>query len=646
MGLVGPNGAGKTTMLKLIAGDQPPDAGQISYGGWRVGYLRQDTQEIPAKKTVLEEALEAFADVQKLEKEEKTLIARMEELTDHTTDEYVRTMERFNHVHEELLAKDVHLIEPKTESVLSGLGFSETDMQRPLNTFSGGWRMRVVLARLLLDQPDVLLLDEPTNHLDIDSIAWLEQYLKAYPGTVVLVSHDRRFLDRMTDWTVELIQGNLTEYAGNYSYYLQERGIRREHHRAAWENQQKLIQDTERFIERFRAKASKATQVQSRVKQLEKLERIPPPPSDQSSIAFRFPPPPRSGKIVMELSRFSKSYVTEHGHIDVFKDAGPVHIERGQKIALIGRNGAGKSTLARMLLGTEPFDGERKEGHNVEMTYFAQHQAESLNPSHTPLDALRDVAYDRSETELRSILGAFLFSGDDVNKPIRVLSGGERSRVALARTLTSPANLLVLDEPTNHLDLQSIQVLIEALVQYTGTFVLVSHDRHFLDAVATCVWRVEDGHLEEYAGTYAEYEWKHDQATKETTRVQAAINVENKKDAPKTGGGGPKTKEQKRLEAEERKRAADSRKRAGSKSAGLNDYQLKKQHADLEARILELETSKEDMERRLADPSSFSNPSEGKRLMEQYDRVQAQLKPLYSDWEDVAEEMSLRTAST
>jgi len=639
IGLVGPNGAGKTTLLRLISGEQRADGGSITYGGWRVGYLKQDTQELAADRTVLEEALEAFADIQQLQRREEKLQAQMENYEDHSDEAYARIMDDFAQVHEQLAAREAHLIVPRTESVLSGLGFRADDMHRPLRTFSGGWRMRVALARLLLDEPDVLLLDEPTNHLDIDSIAWLEDYLRTYPGTVVLVSHDRRFLDRMTNWTVEIMQGRLTEYTGNYDFYLQERQIRREHHRAAWENQQKMIQDTERFIERFRAKASKATQVQSRVKALEKLDRIPELPPDEAQISFRFPKAPRSGKVVLELSRFSKTYPSEFGDITVFENADPIHIERGQKIALIGRNGAGKSTLARMLLGTEPFEGTRKEGHNVHMQHFAQHQAESLNSDHTALDALREVAYERSETELRSILGAFLFRGAEVEKPIRVLSGGERSRIALARTLTSPANLLVLDEPTNHLDLQSIQVLMEALTQYTGTFVLISHDRHFLDAVATSVWRVEDGHLYQYEGTYAEYEWKQ-QALEEEDRAHEKQRTRQKKERRAENRKNQEAAEANRQKTPAPSRAENSR---GSEYAGLNDYQLNRKHSALEADILELETRKESMEARLADPAIFANPEDGKNLMSDYEALQQKLAACYARWEVMAEELTSRS---
>jgi ATP-binding cassette subfamily F protein 3 len=655
IGLVGPNGAGKTTLLRLIAGEQQVDDGSISYGGFSVGYLKQETQESLTTRSVMDEALEAFDDVLDLERRERDLLAEMERIDDHESDAYRKAMHRFNDVHEQLTARDVHMIRPRTEAVLTGLGFDPNGLDRPLSTFSGGWRMRVALARLLLAEPDVLLLDEPTNHLDLDSIEWLEDYLKKYPGTVVLVSHDRTFLDRMTSTTAELIGGRLTEYAGNYSFYLEERKIRREHQKAAYENQQKMIADTERFIERFRYKASKASQVQSRVKQLEKLERIPEPPADQATISFRFPDPPRSGKVVLELSDFSKSYETGNGPIRVFENAGPLHIERGDKIAMVGRNGAGKSTLARMMLGTEPFDGERTVGHNVEMTFFAQHQAESLDPDRTALDALRQTAPGRSETELRTLLGAFLFRGEDVFKKVAVLSGGERSRLALARTLSSPANLLILDEPTNHLDIQSIEVLTEALRQYSGSFVVVSHDRHFLSEVSHRVWRVQDGGVVDYPGSFREYlvrfeEELHagagddagtgdDVGTDSETQEQSG----NGADERPGGGRGPKSKEQKRREAEERRKQAEARRMKGGRSvSGLNDYRLRREYERLEKEIVSAEKQKESVESDLADPDVFSDPERGKDLYARYERIRTSLSGLYEQWEEAADEIAER----
>jgi len=649
--------------LRLISGEFPPDGGSIGYSGMSVGYLKQETQEVGAVRTVLDETMLAFEDILNLEKEELRLIEQMEVETDHESEAYHKVMEAFNRVHEQLQATDIHLIKPKTEAVLTGLGFNPDDLDRPLATFSGGWRMRVALARLLLQQPDVLLLDEPTNHLDIDSIDWLEEYLKAYPGTVVLVSHDRYFLDRMVNTTIELVQGQLTEYAGNYAFYLEDRALRREHQQSAYVNQQKFIADNERFIERFRSKASKATQVQSRVKMMAKLERVTPPPADQAKISFRFPEPPRSGRTVMEIPMFSKKYDSENGEISVFDKAGPLMIERGDKIALIGKNGAGKSTLARILLGKEPFDGERKEGYNVAMTFFAQHQAESLDRKSNPLDALRAVASSQSETELRTLLGAFLFSGDDVYKTIGVLSGGERSRVALARTLASPANLLILDEPTNHLDIQSIGVLTEALRQYTGTFVVVSHDRHFLDRVVNKVWRVEDGGVRQFDGNFSDYSWQVEHGTASTLAESEALRKgstsggnqngsgASSRPATTTGssstGGGPKTKEQKRQEAEERAklRAKQTEKethKSTSKVAGLNNYKLKMEYERVEAEVERLESANKNMALRLADVSTFSDSNSGNKMLAEYETAQKKLAQLNKEWEELASEMGTR----
>ena len=463
VGLVGPNGAGKSTLLRVIAGEQSVDRGEVVYeGGATVGFLRQDTQEEDLSISPLEEALHAFDDVRRLEAEAQELTAAME-AGDPTSDDYFGLVERFSKVQDRLVTREAHTAESRAAAILSGLGFSDDEMRRPLSTFSGGWRMRVALARLLLGAPDVLLLDEPTNHLDIESIDWLEQYLTSYPGAVVLVSHDRYFLDRMTTSTADLVRGQIDSYPGNYAHYLEARVERRVHWQSRYDNQQKEIAEAERFIARFRAKATKAKQAQSRIKMLEKLERIPPPPPEAGAMRFRFPDPPASGRQVVELSAFSKRYPapepqvggSQGGTTAVFDHAGPLALERGDKVALVGKNGAGKSTLARILLGTEAFDGERTVDRRAEMAHFAQHQAEALEPSHTVFQSLQEKSRGHSDTELRSILGAFLFSGTDSEKSVSVLSGGERSRLALARTLLSPANVLVLDEPTNHLDIVS-----------------------------------------------------------------------------------------------------------------------------------------------------------------------------------------------
>jgi ATP-binding cassette subfamily F protein 3 len=651
IGLVGPNGAGKTTCLRVLMQRQPLDSGTLDIpGGTTIGYLEQDTQEEDTGRTVLAEAMRAFDEVLQLQAREVELTDALAADPDHTSAAYEARLHELDRVQTRLLALDAHTAKPRTEAVLTGLGFDPDDLERPLATFSGGWRMRVALARLLLQRPDFLLLDEPTNHLDIDSIDWLETYLKGYPGTVVVVSHDRYFLDRMVTHTVELVQGRATEYAGNYSFYLEERQERRALQQAAYDNQQKTIADMERFVERFRAKATKAKQAQSRVKALERMERLEPPPQEAATVHFRFPSPRRSGRDVLRLSRFSKTYHTKEGDVEVFKGADPLTVERGDKIALIGPNGAGKSTLARILLGSEPFEGERTMGHNVDLMYFAQHQADTLHPDDTILQSLQQVARGHTETELRSLAGAFLFKGDDVHKPVRVLSGGERSRVALARTMLSPANLLILDEPTNHLDMASISVLVEALQQYSGTFLVVSHDRHFLDQIAQQVWRVEGGAVQTFGGTYSEYRWAMEHGTTGKVGAQHSAPAPPKptsatapapadKPAEKRSGG-PKTKEQKRAEAAARaaaKNGAPAPKPA--QAGGLSGKQLERAHADLEARILEKETEKGFLESRMASPDLYDDPEAAAALAQSHAALLAELKELYAAWEQTAEQL-------
>ena len=644
VGLIGPNGAGKSTLLRILAGRQNYDEGTIAVtGGATIGYLEQDVQELPSDRSVKEEAMLAFTHVMDLQAREAVLMEQIETEEDHESDRYAGMLVELGKVQTQLVAHEAHRIQSKTEAVLTGLGFDTKDLDRPLRSFSGGWRMRVALAKLLLQNPEYLLLDEPTNHLDIDSIDWLEKYLKDYAGTVVIVSHDRYFLDRMVTTTIELYSGSLTEYAGNYAFYLQEREERRALQRSAYENQQKQIAETERFIERFRYKATKAKQVQSRVKMLDKLERIMPPPSDQASISIRFPVPERSGRVVLELSDFSKHYMTEEGRLDVFTKARGLNIERGDKVALVGRNGAGKSTLARMLNGTEPFEGERKLGYKVERTFFAQHQADTLDLNDTILESMQAVAKGQSETELRSILGAFLFTGDDVFKPVKVLSGGEKSRVALARTLLVPANFMILDEPTNHLDMQSINVLIEALQQYSGSFVVVSHDRHFLDQIVNKVWRAEDGHVREYLGNYTEYIWQVEHGTASLVtngKASAARSKQAKKEEPaKKKSSGPKTKEQKRKEAEERNRRFQAAKaKSGLKDPGLSSLsKLKAEHKSVEKAIEKMETEIGEIEAQLADPEIYKNGEQSSMLMKAYQEQKARLDTLYEKWEKMSE---------
>ena len=637
IGLIGPNGAGKTTLLKVIAGTQPVDAGRVDRGSTTVGYLEQNVQEMPGDRTVREEAVRAFDDVLALEAKEEKITRQLTEATDYESDRYAQLLDRLQRVQERLNTADAHRIRARTDAALTGLGFDPDDLDRPLRTFSGGWRMRVSLAKLLLQRPDVLLLDEPTNHLDIGSIDWLEGYLKGYEGTVIIVSHDRYFLDRMVTQIAELTRGRLWHFDGNYSHYLDAREERYEQWRNAYENQQKRIKEIEQFISKFRYNASKAAQVQSRIKKLEKMDRIPEPPSAEETIAFRFPEPSRSGAIVLELSPFSKSYATEEGTVEVFDDAGPLTVERGDKIAIVGPNGAGKSTLARILKGEEPFDGTRSLGHNVNLGFYAQHQADALAPDQTVLDAVREVAPGRDETDLRTLLGTFLFTGDDVFKHIRVLSGGEKSRVALARTLLSPANCLILDEPTNHLDIRSKEVLIEALQQYEGTFLLVSHDRHFLDEVAEKVWRVGDGGVRTFFGNYSDYRWQVEEGTAASINGRPAgdgMTASRTRDATSGDASATSTRAS---ETNGQSSVTKASTPAGGKFAHLNSYELKRKLEATEEAILEKEERQEELQAAMADPETYDGAKSIRDLSEAYQALEQELATLYDEWDELSE---------
>ncbi len=635
IGLIGANGAGKTTLLRVLAKLQEADEGHVA-GDVKVGYLAQDAQEVSSFRTVLEEAMHAFAHIEQLRNQEYRTTLELGQHADPSSDGYSKLLQKLDRVQTQLAAHDTSRIRPQTEAVLAGLGFENADMDRPLRTLSGGYRMRVSLAQILLRQPQLLLLDEPTNHLDIVSIAWLESYLKSYIGSVVFVSHDRYFLNRMATSIAHLSRGKITEYAGNYSFFLAEREKRRVLEQAAYDNQQREIAQTRRFIERFRYKNTKARQVQSRIKHLARMERLLPPESDEAEMTVRFPTPRKSGRTVMELSEFSKSY---NDNPPVFECAGPLHIERGAKIALIGKNGAGKSTLARILHGTEPFDGTRKVGHNVDLTFFAQHQAESLAPQHTALESLQQVSVGKTEGELRSLLGAFLLRGDDVFKPVHVLSGGEKSRLALARTLVNPANYLILDEPTNHLDIQSIQVLIEALRQYQGTFVVVSHDRHFLDRIVNAIWYVEGGSVHVYKGNYTDFEWYRQHGT--VRQVQdASVRTAQPEHARRTRKGGPKSKEQKRREARERQRVYEAASQPAPADS-LPGSSIRALCSETEKAIQAAEEKRSQVEALLADPAVYADPERAADVTSRYAALDQDLKQLYARWEELVEQLEV-----
>ncbi len=633
IGLIGPNGVGKTTLLRVIGGYLETDGGEIAYTG-SVGYLAQDVQEMSSGRSVLEETMTAFQAIEALQEREEELTRALEIPESHQE----KILLELDLIHERLAVHEAHTAQSRAEAVLEGLGFVSDDLDRPINTLSGGYRMRVALARILLQNPDVLLLDEPTNHLDILSIDWLEKYLKTYAGTVILVSHDRYFLNRMIDTVAHLYRGRVTEYAGNYDYFLVEREKRRVLEQAAYDNQQREIQQAQRFIERFRYKATKARQVQSRIKHLDKLEHLAPPESPDAQIRIRFPSPTPSGRIVLSLTTFSKVYASADAPaVHVFDQTGPLQISRGQKIALIGKNGAGKSTLARILYGTESIEGERKVGHNVNVRFFAQHQADDLIETDTVLESLNREAIGREEVYLRTLLGAFLFTGEDVFKPVRALSGGEKSRLAIARTLVNPANFLILDEPTNHLDIQSIKVLIEALRQYDGTFVVVSHDRHFLDHVASVIWHVGAQRIRTYEGTYSEYQWSLNHGSLKQAKHARQTSP---KPTPKarSRSGGPKTKEEKRREAEARNRAYQKAKINGLvKSNELTPQQRKQLCNEAEAAIAEAEARKILVEKDLADPNTYADPVRSQEATRTYAELKQELDKLYMNWEALME---------
>ena len=601
VGLIGANGTGKSTLLKIIVGEYAPTSGSISMAkDLRIGYLNQDLLSYDSHNPILQVAMEAFDRQNKLHAEIEELLKVIE--TDFSED----VLNKLAQKQEEFDALDGYNIEYRANEILAGLGFSTEDQQRPLNTFSGGWRMRVMLAKILLQDPDILLLDEPTNHMDLPSIKWLETYLAGFEGAIVIVSHDRYFLDKIINKTVESRKGKLTTYAGNYTFYVEEKELRAEIQRGEFKNQQAKIKQEERLIERFKAKASKAKMAQSRMKALDRMERVDDVDDDNPTVNFSFKFSKPSGRHVVRLENVSKSYP----NIRILEKAEAV-IEKGDKIALIGANGKGKSTLLRIIAGTEKFEGTCETGHNVTTTFFAQHQLESLHLDNAILEELQAFAPKHTDTELRGILGCFLFTGDDVFKKIKVLSGGEKSRVALAKSLTTDSNFLILDEPTNHLDIQSVNILIQALQQYEGTFISVSHDRYFLDNVANKIWFIEEDKIKEYPGTYAEFEeW-------DAKRVKPApkaipVKPEEKKTVVKESAS-PSTQQQLKKLNEKLKRTEDE--------------------------IAVFEQSVKNCEAELAKEEVFSNQQKLDEANKKYLAEKALLDAAQNTWEELAAEI-------
>ncbi len=611
VGLVGPNGAGKSTLLKLIVGEMEPDEGEIVLGGGAtVGYLPQDGVDPDPTCTVFGEVERAFREILRMRDEVTALQEKMEQM-DHETDEYRRVLNRFGELHDRLEQSRAYTLKSDIERVLMGLGFNEEDMQRSTTEFSGGWLMRIALAKLLLKTPTFLLLDEPTNHLDIESLQWIEHFLETYDGAVIVVSHDLAFLDSLTKRTLALDRGRLKDYTGNYSFYQKKHREEKELLRKQYENQQKELKQAEEFIERFRYKASKAKQVQSRIKQLEKLEKIELE-DEQDEISFRFPQLERSGLTVMEL----KNVVKRYGDHTVF-DGIDYRVERGDKIAVVGPNGAGKSTLIRILTGLEPVtDGERIAGHNVTPSYFAQHQADELNTSNDALTEVMQHAPHIGETRIRTLLGCFLFTGDDVFKKISVLSGGEKSRLALAKMLITPANFIILDEPTNHLDMQSKKILQHALQQFEGTCMIVTHDRAFVDPIAGKTLEIQPGRVKTYHGNVSYYL---DQKKKEEEKTGTAFKKQEE-----SSDGTLSRKEERRIEAQKRQERAKKVK------------PLQKRLAEIEKEIETRERRKKEIEQQMGSPDFYDDGEKVKNISIEYEALKSEIAESYSKWEEIA----------
>ncbi len=591
IGLIGKNGTGKSTLLKILNGEFQCESGSIEMSkDSTIGYFHQDLLSQTENKSIKEVVLGAFESLLKQQNEIDSILKKL--VSDYSEDLLIRLNELQDHFN----TMGGYAMEANVEDVLAGLGFSNEEMDRKIETFSGGWRMRVLLAKMLLQRPNLLMLDEPTNHLDLPSIEWLEDYLSSYPGSVIVVSHDQDFINNVADVIAEVAFQRLNRFPGNYDNYLIKKDEISEIQMNAFQNQQKKIKETEKFINRFRAKATKAKQVQSRVKALEKIDLVDAPEEDGQKISVNFPVKIQPGKDILDINLNEKSY----GDNLVLNNS-QLHVRRGQKIALIGANGKGKSTMLRILMGTEKFDGHRKLGHNVNMEFYAQHQLEALNLKNDIISEMQQSGLQKTDLEIRTLLGAFLFTGDDIYKKIKVLSGGEKSRVALAKTLLGEANFLLLDEPTNHLDLDSTEILIDALKRYNGTFIIVSHNRHFISSVSNEIWYIENKEIKTYPGDYHEY-----------------LNFSSKKE--KAEIKAPKKEDSK---------AKKSKPKTIKETSTENSKDLK----ILEEAIEKLEQSISEIEHKLSLPEIMGEKEEFNKLLKQHQNESEELEFKMNEWE-------------
>lgn len=616
IGLVGKNGVGKSTLLKIIAGIQEPTSGNVTLSqDETIGYLPQEIK-IDTNKTIQQEALTVFKEQQDLQKKIDDITKQLETRTDYESDAYGDLIHDLTEMHERLNLLGSSKAEGEVEKVLKGLGFKEEDFNRPVTEFSGGWQMRVELAKLLLKMPTLLLLDEPTNHLDIESILWLEDFFKNYPGSLIMISHDKMFLDNVTNRTIEIVNSRIYDYKAPYSKFLDLRAERLSTQEAAYRNQQKYIADQERFIERFKAKASKAKQAQSKVKQLEKIELIEFDDVDSNAIQFRFPDAPRSGDVTIHARGLTKDY----GDKLILKDI-DFDIERGEKIAFVGKNGQGKSTLVKMIMGLEGFEGELKIGHNVKIGYYAQVQENTLDEEKTVLATIEDIATGEWSkiNRIRGLLGTFLFGPNDIDKKVKVLSGGEKSRLALAKLLLNPINLLILDEPTNHLDITSKEVLKNALKEYNGTLILVSHDRDFLQGLTNRTYEFADHKAKEHIGEISEFLRKH--------QIDTFRQFESSNN---------KTEEKKALKQESEQKVEYINKKEHEKEL----KQIKNAISKTESNIEDLEFDIAEFEEGLQDPQVYQERMKDKSSFDEYEKNKTRLEREMNNWENLQEKLA------